>query len=535
MMRLQELFGRSAQARPESPAVVDRGAVTAYGPLELATNQLARALREAGIAKGDRIALLASKSTAAITGALAAYKTDGILVPLDPAGPASRVARILRSCGCRFLVAGGATIELLCELESMGALRDVPVAWTGGRKDVAGRLAVEFTLEDLRSLPATSLHYRSRSSDPAHILYTSGSTGEPKGVVITHENVVHFVDWALKRYGFGPSDRFSGHSPLHFDLSTFDLFGAFGAGAALYLLPPELNLQARELARFIRESELTEWLSVPSALNFMAQNGAIRQNDFPALRRLFWCGEVFPTPALIHCMKRLPHVKFTNWYGPTEATIASSYYDVPECPQDPKESIPIGSACDGEELVLADEKLKPVPPGAIGDLYIRGVGLSPGYWNDEERTRAAFLNGSGAASRMYKTGDLARIDDRGRFHIVGRADSQIKSRGYRIELGEIESAVCTLGLTREAVVTAIATDGFEGTLICCAFVPRSGEVNASVLGRRLRALLPFYMLPVRWMAMDRLPRNGSGKVDRRAIKESFAGHQTIEARRHAAQ
>jgi amino acid adenylation domain-containing protein len=532
MMRLQELFSRSAEARPESPAVVDRGTVTAYGPLEASTNQLARALREAGIAKGDRVALLASKSTSAITGALAAYKSDGILVPLDPAGPASRVARILRSCDCRFLLAGGATIELLRELENMGALRDVSLAWTGGRKDVAGRLAVEFTLEDLRSLPATPLHYRSRSSDPAHILYTSGSTGEPKGVVITHENVIHFVEWALKRYGFGPSDRFSGHSPLHFDLSTFDLFGAFGAGAALYPLPPELNLQAHQLARFIRESEVTEWLSVPSALNFMAQNGAIRENDFPALRRLFWCGEVFPTPALIDCMKRLPHVKFTNWYGPTEATIASSYYDVPECPQDPTESIPIGTACEGEELVLLDERLNPVPPGTVGDLYIRGVGLSPGYWNDLERTRAAFLNGAGP--RMYKTGDLARIDDQGRFHIVGRADSQIKSRGYRIELGEIEGALSTLRLTKEAVVTSIATEGFEGTLICCAFVPSHPGVNASALARRLRELLPFYMLPVRWMAMDRLPRNGSGKVDRKSLKKGFARRETLEPRRPVA-
>jgi amino acid adenylation domain-containing protein len=534
-MRLQDLFRRSAEARPESPAVVDRGMVTAYGALELASNRLARALREAGIAKGDRIALLASKSTAAITGALAAYKTDGILVPLDPAGPASRVARILRSCDCRFLLAGGATIELLCELENMGALRDVSVAWTGGRKDVAGRLAVEFALEDLRSLPATPPHSRSRSSDPAHILYTSGSTGEPKGVVITHDNVIHFVEWALKRYGFGPSDRFSGHSPLHFDLSTFDIFGAFGAGAALYPLPPELNLHAHQLARFIRDSELTEWLSVPSALNFMAQKGAIRENDFPALRRLFWCGEVFPTPALIHCMKHLPHVRFTNWYGPTEATIASSYYDVPGCPSDPTESIPIGTACAGEELLVLDDSLNPVAPGDTGELYIRGCGLSPGYWNDTERTRAVFLNGSEPESRMYKTGDLARVDDRGRFHIVGRADSQIKSRGYRVELGEIESALSTLGMTVEAVVTSIATGGFEGTLICCAFVPGNPGVSASVLGRRLRELLPFYMIPVRWMVMDRLPRNGSGKVDRRALKEMFASNETIEARGYGAQ
>jgi amino acid adenylation domain-containing protein len=535
MTRLvSDFLSRSASVRPEREAVVDRGAAIAYGALDAWTNQLARGLMEAGSRPGDRIALLAPKSLPAIAAALAVYKTGSILVPLDPAGPASRVDRIVRSCGCRLILAHGSVLEMIAEARLSGSFAPgVSIAWMGRRSEVSGKLSVELAFEDFESHPKDPVDPRIGPEDAAHILYTSGSTGEPKGVIVTHGSVVRFVDWALTRYGLGADDRFSGHSPLHFDLSTFDIFGAFGAGAALHLVPPELNLNAHALAQFIRDSELTEWLSVPSALNFMAQHDSILDSDFPALRRLFWCGEIFPTPGLIHWMRRLRHVGFTNLYGPTETTVASSYYDVPRCPGSPSESIPIGEACQGEDLLLLDELLEPAPRGTIGEIYIRGAGLSPGYWNDPERTAAAFLPSLGGA-RMYKTGDLGRVDARGLLHVVGRSDSQIKSRGYRIELGEVESALAAIGLCKEAVAVSLATEGFEGALICCAFVPRDPSVNAAAIRKGLRAFLPFYMLPLRFMAMDRLPRNGSGKVDRRWVKERFESNEIHGAEQRAA-
>jgi len=266
----------------------------------------------------------------------------------------------------------------------------------------------------------------------------------------------------------------------------------------------------------------------------MAKFEAVRIGDFPTLRRLLWCGEVFPTPSLMHWMRRLPHVKFTNLYGPTEATIASSYYTVPTCPDDEKAAIPIGTACEGEELLVLDERLQPVPHGQVGDLYLRGVGLSPGYWRDPDKTEAVFLrnpHSSDPSDRIYRTGDLAHIGSDGLVYFLGRADSQLKCRGYRIELGEIETALNAIADVRESAVVALSSDGFEGASICCAYVPAPGATITPVtLRKALSTVLPNYMLPSRWLVFERLPTNANGKIDRRQLREAFEGDATQAAR-----
>jgi acyl-coenzyme A synthetase/AMP-(fatty) acid ligase len=321
----------------------------------------------------------------------------------------------------------------------------------------------------------------------------------------------------------GPDDRNAGHTPLHFDLSTLDVFGTFAAGAELHLVPPVVSAIPAKLAEFIRRSELTQWFSVPSVLTYLAKLDAIRQDDFPSLERVLWCGEVLPTPILIHCMERLPHARFTNLYGPTEATIASSYHTLEEIPADETQPIPIGVACPGEELVVVDEERKPVAAGEIGDLYIGGVGLSPGYWRDDAKTREAFFEDPrNPGARLYRTGDLARMDEAGLFHFHGRADYQIKSRGYRIELGEVEVAVNTLDVIRECAAVGVDTEGFEGTSICCAYALDTEEdLEPGQFRDALRELLPSYMLPSRWLRFDELPKNVNGKIDRRRLKEIF--------------
>jgi len=259
-------------------------------------------------------------------------------------------------------------------------------------------------------------------------------------------------------------------------------------------------------------------------LNYMAKFDVVKFHDFPCLKRLLWCGEVFPTTGLIYWMKRLPKIRFTNLYGPTETTIASSYYSVPACPTDAQASVPIGTACEGEELLVLNEELLPAAPGEVGELYIRGVGLSPGYWRDPKLTAASFLPyGPDGCDRIYRTGDLARVGDDDLVYFVGRTDSQIKSRGYRIELGEIEAALSTLEDVKECAVVAIPSDSFEGNLICCAYVLAEGcQTTSTALRARLSELVPNYMLPARWMCFSRIPQNANGKINRPRVRDMFA-------------
>jgi amino acid adenylation domain-containing protein len=519
---LQNWISKQAQRCPEAIAVVMDDQALTYGQLEDLTNRFARLLKAAGCHRGDRVCFAIPKSPAAIVAIVGILKADCIHVPIDTSSPAPRVAKLLKSSEPQFLLGVAASTTLLEDLFSGDDFQSwLRVGWMDDSAAQARNFSSSFRWSDIALHSAEPLDYENTSQDAAHILFTSGSTGEPKGVIISHANVIHFVDWATRYFGMTDSDRISCHPPLHFDLATFDIFGGFAAGAQVHLVPPELSLLPNKIADFIAASELTQWFSVPSVLNYVAKFDALRNNNFPALQRLLWCGEVFPTPALRYWMKHLPQVTFTNLYGPTEATIASSYYTVPSCPEDNAQVIPIGVACEGEELLVLDAGLRPVPCGEVGDLYIGGVGLSPGYWRDPAKTASAFVSyGSG---RIYRTGDLARVGADGMVYFVGRSDTQIKSRGYRIELGEIEAALNALKELKECAVVAVPTDGFETNLICCAYVAQENvRTSHAEIRSRIGAVLPSYMLPARWMDFVQLPKNANGKIDRRKIQELFA-------------
>jgi amino acid adenylation domain-containing protein len=503
---LQDLVTRQVERRPQATAIVYGAKRLSYGELDAAANRLARTLIAAGCRKGDRVGFLYPKKPAAMVWMLGILKAGAMHVPLDVSSPPERLRRIVGSCEPRFVLAAGPAAPLAAQIQDLARL-----AWMD--ESVPAGLRAAFTLKDVARAPAEAPACATRPEEPAHILFTSGSTGMPKGVVITHANVMAFVDWGVKHFGLDSSDRVSGHTPLHFDLSTYDIFGAYAAGAELHVVPLETALLPHRLAEFMRASRLTQLFSVPSILNYMAKLDAVRQDDFPELRRVMWCGEVLATPVLIHWMKRLPHARFTNLYGPTEATVASSYYDVPACPEDPAASIPIGSACEGEELFLIDD-----------EIHIGGVGLSPGYWRDADKTAAAFVpHPTRPGERVYRTGDLGRLRPDGLMEFIGRADTQIKSRGYRIELGEIEAALASLPQLRESAVVAIRSQGFEQWQICCAYVPMAGQTwTPAALRTELARLLPAYMMPARWMQYEALPKNANGKIDRPRLKQSFS-------------
>jgi non-ribosomal peptide synthetase component F len=421
--QLQNWVTLQAETRPHAPAVVAGDERVNYGQLEALSNQLARLLKDAGCTRSDRIGLLMEKSPVALIAVLAIHKANCILVPLDPATPPPMLAAILDSCSSRYLLAGGSVVGVLDRLFARtGAAGTVPVGWLGCGGPAAQSFAPKFLISDARAYSAAPFRSEADPREPARILYMFDASGTPRGTVATHANIIAFVEWARRYFGISTADRVAGQSSLHADLSAFDIFGTFAAGGELHLIPTELNERPHRVVEFVRASELTQWTCDSSILDYAASFDLLRSRDFPTLKRLLWSSDAFSTSSLIYLMNRLPHVTFTRLYGRTETTIASGYHTIRNTPANPAEEIPIGAGCDGDRLFVLDASFESVPDGEIGDLYVGGAGVSPGYWNDPELTDGSFVEHS-VYGRLFRTGDLARVGRDGLVYFQGRAQT----------------------------------------------------------------------------------------------------------------
>jgi len=518
---VHESVSAAAALYPDADAVVDADRVLSYSGLEAESNKLANALIRAGLRSGDLVGLILPKSADVVVTLLAALKCGAAYVPLDVSSPPARLAMMLESASPRWVVAHPDLAPVVVEtLSSVTETARPRVCWTGPRPAIAGSLP-GICETQIAAAPPTNPAVKVGPDDLAYVMFTSGSTGTPKGVPIAHRSVTRFTGWAAEHFGLGPKLRVSGHTPVHFDLSVMDIFGALTTGAELHLVPEQANLTPHLIADFLRKSRLNQWFSVPAVLVAMAGWDVVAAGDFPDLRTLIWCGDALPVPALRHLMQRLPHVRFTNLYGPTEATVACSYHEVDQIPDLDADPIPIGRPITGARLAVLDETGHPLARGAVGDLYIAGDGLSPGYLHDPEKTAEAFFVFPEPPQRWYRTGDLARLDEQGIVHFHGRADRQVKSRGYRVELDDVASALHKVAGVTEAAVVATDADGFAGKEICAAYVPDETAPTPRLVRAQLGSLLPAYMVPTRWLRLTALPKNQNGKVDHRAVLQRF--------------
>ena len=541
---LQEWVTRAAETRPDARAVIGEDQTLTYGEIETYSNCLANVLRAHGCERGDRVGVLMPKSALAVASFIGVLKAGGAYVPLDPQVANGGTVAMLRQCEPRVLLAAGFDPSVLEDLASGNGLGDIRVGWLG---DGPAPTDTAFTRADVDGAPAEEPAVPVSSDDLAYILFTSGSTGKPKGVPITHASIRAFIEWAVSYFELGPEDRLSGHNALTFDLSTFDIYATFAAGAELHHVPKRALLIPHEIAALIEERRLTLWFSVPSQLAYVARFDALKGRDLSSLRHVVWCGDVLTPPTLMHWKERLPGVAFTNLYGPAEATVASSYYRVPDDYTEDDGSIPIGYACPGQTLLVLDENLQPSEEGEIGNIYIGGVGLSPGYWRDPERTQTVFLpeplelgangngravraNGNGSAHgkadlhRVYKTGDRGRRRADGAVVFLGREDFQIKTGGHRVEPAEVEHAISKLSEIVACAVVPVTVGDLSGRAIGCAYVPRNGTpIRTGELKKLLAGELPSYMVPTRWLVLSELPTDSRGKVDRSRLQALMGG------------
>lgn len=513
---------RSFDHHPGRPALTVDGATWTYRELEARAKALAATLAEGPDDGPPLTALLARRSPTAYAGVAGIVLRGHGYVPLSPQFPPARTASMLARSGARILVVDGASAgQVPALLAACPAVRrvvlpdlDAPPAWAD---DLPGiRVA---TRADLR--PAAAFAAPEVPPDAvAYLLFTSGSTGVPKGVMVSHANVVSFLGWARDRYGVGPEDRLTQLFELGFDLSVFDLFVAWSSGACLCAASPA-DLVAP--AAYLLRERPTIWFSVPSLALLMGRLRMLPPGYYPSPRVVLFCGEALPAEVAARFAAAAPNARVENLYGPTELTIACTVYpwDPDRSPAESEDGVvPIGWPFPGLEARVIGPDLREVAPGEVGELAVSGPQVAPGYWEDPERTARAFVVLPGTSARAYRTGDRVRRPVRPEepLRYLGRVDHQVKVHGHRIELGEIEAALREIAGTPVAVVVPwpVTAAGAEG-LVAFLDVPFDERAALAELARRL----PDYMVPRSIRRVEAFPLNANGKVDRGALAEAL--------------
>lgn len=511
-----------AEKHPDKTAVKRSGKGLTYAELEQKSNQLARVLLEQGVKKGDRVGFYLNKSLETIIGIYGIMKAGAAYVPLDPFAPPARLAFVIRNCGIRHLITAELKLMGVEEMLADGAELDCVIG-VGPQSDMA---VDTVAWDDVFAMPAYAPVVTAVEQDLAYILYTSGSTGDPKGIMHTHRSGLSFANWAVDTYGLTGEDILSNHAPMHFDLSTFDFFAGAAAGATTVIIPEALTKFPANLTRLIETEKISVWYSVPYALIQILTRGNMEKHDLSSLRWVCFAGEVFPTKHLRNIMAALPDVKFSNLYGPTETNVCT-FYHVENLPEDNDEPIPIGVVCANDEgLILDGDDHQPVAPGEVGELLIRGGTVMRGYWGRPDLNERGFYKrkvfGDAYEDVYYRTGDLVEALPDGNLKYLGRKDRQIKTRGYRVELDEIEVALLSHTAVEEAAVYPVP-DGEGSNLIEAAVTAKEGALlEVAELLQHISAQLPPYAVPERIEVLEAFPRTSTGKINRRELQAQLS-------------
>ncbi|MEV5600524.1 amino acid adenylation domain-containing protein [Streptomyces sp. NPDC052299] len=484
-----EAVREQARRTPEAVAVRDAHTRLTYAELDARADALAHALRERGADRETRVAIAAPPSAHTVVAMLAVLRSGAAYLPVDPAYPPARIRHMLDDARPVLVLTAG----------------EVP---TG---DVP-RLAVDAPYVK----PATPLPYTPRPADAAYVIYTSGSTGRPKGVVVTHGALANHMAWMAGHLTVAPRDRVLARTSTSFDASVWEVWLPLMHGAEVCVLPSGANTEPDTLVSWMSRFGVTVAQFVPSHLALVLSEAGDAA-PLPGLRAVLCGGEPLPR-ALAEETAALWRAEVHNLYGPTETTIDATAHRVPATPDTPYETVPIGRPVDTMRAYVLDHRLRPVPPGVTGELYLSGPNLARGYLNRPGPTAARFVadpfEGSGA--RMYRTGDLARWNAAGLLDYVSRADDQVKLRGFRIELGEIEAALLARpGVSAACAVIREDVPGERG-LVAYAVTTDRGPRPAA-LRDALAQALPHYMVPAAVVVLDELPLLPNGKTDRRAL------------------
>ncbi len=489
---------KSADKFPDKPAFVDENKTVTFSKLRQQAMALATQMIRKGLFKRPVVVYLEKGVDVLVSFMGAAYSCN-FYSPIDIDMPVSRVNKILEVLQPSLVV-------------TTAALQDAFKSY-----NYEGDYLI---FEEASALPADkqaidATRGRGIDTDLLYVLFTSGSTGVPKGVTINHRSVIDYIDWVTETFEITQQDSFGNQAPFYFDNSILDIYSTIKTGATTYIIPKNLFAQPVPLLEYLKEKKINTIFWVPSALIVVAKLKAFRNVDLSdTLQRVLFCGEVMPNKQLNIWRKFLPDVLYANLYGPTEITDACTYYIVEREFAD-DEPLPIGIPMANTDILILNDKDEPVSGDEVGELCVRGTSLSMGYYNNPEKTREAFVQNPlnpCVPETIYRTGDLVKYNDYGEIVYLSRKDFQIKHMGHRIELGEIETAVSSLP---------------EIALCCCLYDEKrqkivlfiEEELDKAYINGQISRLVPEYMLPNKVVTLQKMPINANGKIDRVKLKE----------------
>lgn len=506
--------GRNA----DRPALWVNGKTLTYKDLFRDAMRLAAALMHRGVQRGDRVAILSQRSSTAYLSVLAALLAGATYVPLNPRFPVERNRSILRLSGARALIVDQRNLGFAVASSDDSDGPQIILAPESRRG-----VETSINLTSAEELPAIAdadeMDLGASGDALAYLLFTSGSTGVPKGVPISHGNLAAYVANITEvAGGIGPGDRLAQLADLTFDISVHDMFASWLNGACVISIPENASLMA---TRFVQDHEVTGWFSVPSTAGMLKQTGLLLPNSMPSLRFTFFCGEALAGQVAEAWAMAAPNSALWNLYGPTEATVAFTAFRYRPGQAEPPPVVALGVPYPGQEIELfSPDAPSAVAEDAVGEICLCGTQVTQGYWQAPDLNAQRFFHANG--KRWYRTGDLGRRSRAGGFLFAGRVDHQVKIRGYRVELQEIEFVVRRASGADVVAVIPWPLAGDGGATGCVAFVARPGG-DAVAIQAECKRVLPDYMVPARIVFLREMPLNPNGKVD----YVRLASHETL--------
>jgi len=518
---LYESVDHWAKQSPDKEAFCYLDQSITYRELSHLTSRLAGVLMANGIKRGDRVGVFLAKSLESTIAIYGIMKAGAAFVPLDPAASPERLGGMINHCGINCLIS---------HPDMQTKLQDILTSFD----DITCVIGVNSVdAPDIQTMDWDQVAHapivppaRIIAQDIAYIMYTSGSTGAPKGITHTHASGLAYAHAITELYDVQPADRFGNHAPLHFDISTFDYFAAPLRGATTVIIPEPYMKMPASLSELMEKERLTLWFSAPNALIQLLLNGVLEARDLQSLRWVIFGGEPFPPKYLSALMTQWPQARFSNSYGPAEVNMCSYYHIDAPLAKD-ADAIPIGRMWDIAEGVIVDEMDRPVAQGEQGELLVRAPTRMRGYWNAPELNANCFYTrpvSAGINDIFYRTGDIVVDAGENRLMFLGRKDRQIKLRGYRIELDEIEYVLATHPDVEEAAAYMIVSGAFIEAAVT---IKTGSELNTAALTDYCMAKLPNYAIPKTIRIIEVFPRTTSQKIDRRVLGQMYDGAKDV--------